>query len=54
MPFIANILSLLKILDIYEKFDFENIIVDCPASASTFAYLKIPEMLSWYLEKFLE
>lgn len=52
MPFIANILSLLKILDIYEQFDFENIIVDCPASASTFAYLKIPEMLSWYLEKF--
>lgn len=52
MPFVVNILSLLKILDIYENYDFENIIVDCPASASTFAYLKIPEMFSWYLEKF--
>ena len=52
MPFVVNILSLLKILDIYENYDFENIVVDCPASASTFAYLKIPEMLSWYLEKF--
>ena len=52
MPFVMNILSLLKILDIYENYDFENIIVDCPASASTFAYLKIPEMLTWYLEKF--
>lgn len=52
MPFVVNILSLLKILDIYENYDFENIIVDCPASASTFAYLKIPEMLTWYLEKF--
>ena len=52
LPFVVNILSLLKILDIYENYDFENIIVDCPASASTFAYLKIPEMLTWYLEKF--
>lgn len=52
MPFVVNILSLLKILDIYENYEFENIIVDCPASASTFAYLKIPEMLTWYLEKF--
>ena len=52
MPFVVNILSLLKILDIYENYDFENIVVDCPASASTFAYLKIPEMLTWYLEKF--
>lgn len=52
MPFVVNILSMLKILDIYENYDFENIVVDCPASASTFAYLKIPEMLSWYLEKF--
>ncbi|MEQ0488648.1 TRC40/GET3/ArsA family transport-energizing ATPase [Anaerococcus murdochii] len=52
MPFVVNILSLLKILDIYENYDFENIIVDCPASTSTFAYLKIPEMLTWYLEKF--
>lgn len=52
MPFVVNILSLLKILDIYENYDFENIIVDCPASASTFAYLKVPEMFSWYLEKF--
>lgn len=52
MPFVVNILSLLKILDMYENYDFENIVVDCPASASTFAYLKIPEMLTWYLEKF--
>ena len=52
MPFIVNILALLKILDIYEKEEFENIIVDCPASASTFSYLKVPEMLAWYLEKF--
>lgn len=52
MPFIVNILTLLEILAIYENYDYENIIVDCPASASTFAYLKFPEMLSWYLEKF--
>lgn len=52
MPFIVNILSLIKILDIYEQGIYENIIVDCPASAATFAYLKYPEMLSWYLEKF--
>lgn len=52
MPFIVNILSLIKILDIYENENYENIIVDCPASASTFSYLKFPEMLSWYIERF--
>src|SRR5699024_3227635 len=31
---------------------YENIIVDCPPTDSTISLLKLPEMLSWYLEKF--
>ena len=48
-----ELLSLLKILDIYESNAFDRIIVDCAPTGETLALLKFPELLSWYMEKFL-
>ncbi|MBF4695575.1 ArsA family ATPase [Fusibacter ferrireducens] len=52
-PGVDELFSLLKILEIYEAGDFERIIVDCAPTGETIALLKIPELLSWYMEKFL-
>ncbi|GAU76029.1 ArsA family ATPase [Fusibacter sp. 3D3] len=53
LPGMDELFSLLKILEIYETGDFERIIVDCAPTGETIAMLKIPELLSWYMEKFL-
>lgn len=52
-PGMDELFSLLKILDIYEKGDYERIIVDCAPTGETLTLLKFPELLSWYMEKFL-
>lgn len=52
IPGFENLVNLIKIKDIYESDQYENIIVDCPPTGSTISLLKLPEMLSWYLEKF--
>ncbi|MGO3017626.1 MAG: TRC40/GET3/ArsA family transport-energizing ATPase [Anaerococcus sp.] len=52
IPGLENLVNLIKIKDIYESNQYENIIVDCPPTGSTISLLKLPEMLSWYLEKF--
>lgn len=46
-----ELLSLLKIMAIYESGDFDRIIVDCAPTGETLALLKFPELLSWYIEK---
>lgn len=53
LPGQDELLSLLKILEIYESNEFERIIVDCAPTGETLALLKFPELLSWYMEKFL-
>lgn len=52
-PGMDELFSLLKILEIYESDEFERIIVDCAPTGETLALLKFPELLSWYMEKFL-
>lgn len=52
IPGFENLINLLKIKDLYESNKYENIIVDSPPTGSTIALLKLPELLSWYLEKF--
>lgn len=52
-PGIEELFSLLKILDIYESGTYDLIVVDCAPTGETLALLKMPELLSWYMEKFL-
>lgn len=52
IPGFENLFSLLKIKEIYESGVYERIIVDCAPTGETLALLKLPELLSWYMEKF--
>lgn len=52
IPGIEELISLLKICEIYEKEDYERIIVDCAPTGETLSLLKLPELMSWYMEKF--
>jgi arsenite-transporting ATPase len=51
-PGMDELVSLMKILDIYESGAYDRIIVDCAPTGETLAMLKFPELLSWYIEKF--
>lgn len=53
IPGMDELFALLKLLEIYESGDYERIIVDCAPTGETLALLKFPELLSWYMEKFL-
>lgn len=53
LPGMDELFSLLKILELYESGIYERIIVDCAPTGETLALLKFPELLSWYMEKFL-
>jgi arsenite-transporting ATPase len=52
IPGFENLFSLLKIKKIYESAEYDRIIVDCAPTGETLALLKLPELLSWYMEKF--
>lgn len=52
IPGFDNLFSLLKIKEIYDSQKYERILVDCAPTGETLALLKIPELLSWYMEKF--
>ena len=51
-PGMDELISLLKILDLYESGYYEHIIVDCAPTGETLTLLKFPELMSWYMEKF--
>lgn len=52
LPGFENLFSLLKIRDIYNSGEYDLIIVDCAPTGETLSLLKLPELLSWYMEKF--
>lgn len=52
-PGIEELFCLLKIQDIYESGSYDVIIVDCAPTGETLSLLKMPELMSWYMEKFL-
>lgn len=52
IPGMDELFALLKIMDIYKSQEYERIIVDCAPTGETLAFLKFPELLSWYMEKF--
>lgn len=51
-PGMDELVSLMKIMDIYEQGQYERIIVDCAPTGETLALLKFPELMAWYIEKF--
>lgn len=52
IPGMENLFALLKLLALYESGRYEHIIVDCAPTGETLALLKLPELLSWYMERF--
>ena len=52
LPGFENLFSLLKIKKMYESGEYSRIFVDCAPSGETLSLLKLPELLSWYIEKF--
>ncbi|MDO5132952.1 MAG: ArsA family ATPase [Eubacteriales bacterium] len=52
IPGFENLFCLLKIRDLYLSGDYDRIIVDCAPTGETLSLLKLPELLSWYVEKF--
>ncbi|PJI08003.1 MULTISPECIES: ArsA family ATPase [Clostridium] len=50
-PGMEELFSLLKIKKIYDEENYDLIIVDCAPTGETLSLLKMPEMLSWYMEK---
>ena len=52
IPGLENLFSLLKIRDLYQSGTYDRIIVDCAPTGETLSLLKLPELLSWYVEKF--
>lgn len=53
IPGMEELVSLLKIAEVYKEGLYERIIVDCAPTGETLSLLKFPELLSWYVEKFL-
>ena len=52
LPGIDELFSLLKIKELYQTGKYQRIIVDCAPTGETLSLLKLPELLSWYVEKF--
>ena len=48
-----GLFSLLKIMDIYEKNEFDVLIVDCAPTGETMALLKFPEMIGSWMNKII-
>ncbi len=52
LPGFENLFSLLKIRKLYLSGIYDRIIVDCAPTGETLSLLKLPELLTWYMEKF--
>ncbi len=52
LPGMDELFSLLKIKELYQSGKYGRIIVDCAPTGETLSLLKLPELLSWYMEKF--
>lgn len=51
-PGIEELLSLVKIKELYDTGQYDLIVVDCAPTGETLSLLKFPEVFSWYIEKF--
>lgn len=51
-PGFEDLLSLLKIKEIYDEGKYDALIVDCAPTGETMSLLKFPELFKWWMEKF--
>ena len=52
LPGFENLFSILKIRKMYFSGIYDRIFVDCAPTGETLSLLKLPELLTWYMEKF--
>lgn len=52
-PGLEELFALFKILEVYDKKEYDVLIVDCAPTGETLSLLKYPEMLSNFMEKIL-
>lgn len=52
-PGLEELFSMFKILEIYEKGEYDTLIVDCAPTGETLSLLKYPEKLSGFIQKVL-
>lgn len=52
-PGFDELLSLIKIKDIYDEGKYDVLIVDCAPTGETMSLLKFPDLFKWWMEKFL-
>lgn len=50
-PGFEELLSLIKIKDIYDESKYEVLIVDCAPTGETMSLLKFPDLFKWWMEK---
>lgn len=50
-PGFEELLSLLKIKDIYDEGKYDVLIVDCAPTGETMSLLKFPDLFKWWMEK---
>ena len=50
-PGFEELLSLIKIKDIYDEGKYDVLIVDCAPTGETMSLLKFPDLLKWWMEK---
>lgn len=52
IPGFESLFSMMKIVQMSETGEYDRIIVDCAPTGETLSMLKLPELLSWYFERF--
>lgn len=52
-PGFDELLSLIKIKDLYDEGKYDVLIVDCAPTGETMSLLKFPDLFKWWMEKFL-
>jgi len=50
-PGFEELLSLIKIKEIYDEGEYDVLIVDCAPTGETMSLLKFPDLLKWWMEK---
>ena len=50
-PGFEELMSLIKIKDIYDEGNYDVLIVDCAPTGETMSLLKFPDLIKWWMEK---
>jgi len=50
-PGFEELISLIKIKDIYDEGNYDVLIVDCAPTGETMSLLKFPDLIKWWMEK---